>query len=72
MQKKSSKKTPRIIFNNDGGTLFQPFVPLTDLPFTVENFSQETIGYLRNTQVDVLSWTLGADTWPMPAQKGGR
>jgi hypothetical protein len=70
MQKKSSKKTPRIIFNNDGGTLFQPFVPLTDLPFTVENFSQETIGYLRNTQVDVLSWTLGADTWPMPDIQG--
>ena len=52
----------RIIYNNDGGTLFRPFAPNTDTPFSVEGFLEKTVGQLVGTQVDVLTWTLGSDT----------
>ena len=63
-------KKYRIIFNNDGGTLFQPFFPLTNEHFSVNNFINSTINYLVNTHVDVLSWTLGTDIWPLPDIQG--
>ena len=67
----SSGRPYRIVFNNDGNTLFRPFAPWTDRPFSVEGFVEETIGYLKDTQVDVLSWTLGTDIGRMPDHQGG-
>ena len=58
---KHTKKTYRIIHNNDGGTLFAPFFPFTDLPFSLENFVEKTIGHLLDTQVDAVTWTLGTE-----------
>jgi hypothetical protein len=60
----------RLIFNNDGGTLFRPFSPASDVPFTTEGFLDATLGYLENTHVDAFSWTLGTDVWPMPDIQG--
>jgi hypothetical protein len=68
MSKTSGKY--RIIYNNDGGTLFRPFAPKTETPFSLEGFLDKTVNQLKNTQVDVLSWTLGTDTGRMPAQRG--
>ena len=69
MMSKSSKKY-RIIYNNDGGTLFRPFSPKTETPFSLEGFLEKTVDQLKNTQADVLSWTLGTDTGRMPASRG--
>jgi len=60
----------RIIYNNDGGTLFRPFAPITDVPFSVEGFLDKTVGQLVGTQVDVLTWTLGSDTGRFPGNQG--
>jgi len=64
------KKPYRIIYNNDGGTLFRPFAPNTDLPFSVEGFLDKTVGQLVGTQVDMLTWTLGSDTGRWPGNQG--
>ena len=36
MEVELSKRRYRLIFNNDGGTLFRPFIPKTEVPFSVE------------------------------------
>jgi len=64
------EKPYRLIFNNDGGTLFRPFAPAAVEPFTTEGFVEATLGYLEHTQVDAFSWTLGTDIWPMPDIQG--
>ena len=64
------EKPYRLIFNNDGGTLFRPFAPAASEPFTTAGFVEATLGYLENTQVDAFSWTLGTDVWPMPDIQG--
>ena len=64
------KKPYRIIHNNDGGTLFRPFAPNTDVPFSVEGLLDKTVGQLVDTQVDVLTWTLGSDTGRRPGNQG--
>ena len=64
------KKPYRIIYNNDGGTLFRPFAPNTDVPFSVEGFLDKTVGQLVDTQVDVLTWTLGTDPGRRPGNQG--
>ena len=64
------EKPYKIIFNNDGGTLFRPFAPASVAPFTTEAFVDATLSYLEHTQVDALSWTLGTDVWPMPDIQG--
>jgi len=63
-------KPYRLIFNNDGGTLFRPFAPASDVPFSTEGFVDATLGYLEDTHVDAVSWTLGTDIWPMPDIQG--
>ena len=64
------RKRYRVIYNNDGGTLFRPFAPNTDVPFSVEGFLDKTIGQLVGTQVDVLTWTLGTDPGRRPGNQG--
>jgi len=63
-------KRHRLIFNDDGGTLFRPFEPHTTDPFSLAGFLGKAVDHLVDTHVDVLSWTLGTDIGRMPAQRG--
>ena len=60
----------RIIYNDDGGTLFRPFVPNTDVPFSLEGFLDKAVEHLVGTQVGVLTWTLGTDPGRCKGQQG--
>ncbi len=66
----SNRDPYHLIFNNDGGTLFRPFAPAGEEPFTKKGFVDHTLGYLENTQVDAFSWTLGTDIWRTPDIQG--
>ena len=60
----------RVIYNHDGGTLVAPFFPFSNLPFSIDNFVAKTVGHLRGTQVDAVTWTLGTDNQRIAAQQG--
>jgi hypothetical protein len=64
-----NKKKYRIIYNHDGATLMRPFAPFTDIPFSMKNFLDKTIGFLVGTQVDAVTWTLGTDNGYVPFQQ---
>ena len=60
----------RIIYNHDGGTLLRPFHPFTGVPFSMEGFVDKTVGFLADTHVDAVTWTLGTDNGYVAAQQG--
>ena len=64
------KQRYRLLYNHDGGSMVAPFQPFFDLPFSIDNFVDKTVGHLEGTQVDAVTWTLGTDNQRLAAQQG--